>query len=59
MGEHKVEWEEGELSPIERCEQENFEFYGENGLELVEKRPENGRSSQKREHEEWVVLKLE
>ncbi|CAH8387248.1 unnamed protein product [Eruca vesicaria subsp. sativa] len=41
MGEHKVEREEGELSPTESYEQDNFEVCGDNGAEAVQKLPDN------------------
>lgn len=52
MVEHKVEREEGELSPTESFEQDNFEVYRENGLEPVQKLPDNVRSNKDREHKE-------
>jgi len=52
MGGHKVEREEGELSPTESCEQENFEVYKENGLEPVQKLPDNEISNTDREPKE-------
>ncbi|VVA94092.1 unnamed protein product [Arabis nemorensis] len=52
MVEHKVEREEGELSPTESFEQDNFEAYGENGLEPVQKLPDNVVSDKDGEHQE-------
>ncbi|XP_023643046.1 paired amphipathic helix protein Sin3-like 5 isoform X2 [Capsella rubella] len=53
MGGHKVEREEGELSPTESFEQDNFEVYKENGLvEPVEKLPDNERSNKDQEQKE-------
>ncbi|XP_024015380.1 paired amphipathic helix protein Sin3-like 5 isoform X2 [Eutrema salsugineum] len=51
-GEPKVEREEGELSPTESFEQDNFEVYRENGLESVQKLPDNVRSNKDLEHKE-------
>lgn len=52
MGENKVEREEGELSPTEISEHENIEVYKENGLEPVQKLPDNERSNKDREYKE-------
>lgn len=52
IGGHKVEREEGELSPTESFEQDNFEVYKENGLEPVQKLPDNERSNKDREQKE-------
>ncbi|XP_020890278.1 paired amphipathic helix protein Sin3-like 5 isoform X2 [Arabidopsis lyrata subsp. lyrata] len=52
MGEHKVEREEGELSPTEIFEHENIEVYKENGLEPVQKLPDNEISNKDREYKE-------
>ncbi|KAG2302536.1 hypothetical protein Bca52824_031187 [Brassica carinata] len=43
-GEHKVEREEGELSPTESLEHDNSEVYRDNGVESVQKRSDNVRS---------------
>ncbi|KAL1218756.1 Paired amphipathic helix protein Sin3-like 5 [Cardamine amara subsp. amara] len=52
MGEQKAEREEGELSPTESFEQDNFEVYKENGDKPVKKLPDNERSDKDREHKE-------
>ncbi|XP_010510993.1 PREDICTED: paired amphipathic helix protein Sin3-like 5 isoform X1 [Camelina sativa] len=52
MGGQRVEREEGELSPTESFEQDNFEGYKENGLEPVQKLPDNEKSSEDREDKE-------
>ncbi|CAN7027433.1 unnamed protein product [Brassica oleracea var. botrytis] len=43
--EHKVEREEGELSPTESFEHDNSEVYRDNGVESVQKLPDNVRSN--------------
>ncbi|CAH8388149.1 unnamed protein product [Eruca vesicaria subsp. sativa] len=43
--EHKVEREEGELSPTESFEHENSEVYRDNGVQSVQKLPDNVRSN--------------
>ncbi|KAF8106161.1 hypothetical protein N665_0146s0007 [Sinapis alba] len=55
MGEHKVEREEGELSPTESYEQDNFEVYRDNGVESVQKLPDNVGSNKEQEHKEGAV----
>ncbi|KAJ0265897.1 Histone deacetylase interacting domain-containing protein [Hirschfeldia incana] len=45
MGEHKVEREEGELSPNESFEHDNSEVYRDNGVESLQKLPDNVRSN--------------
>ncbi|KAF8081477.1 hypothetical protein N665_0884s0006 [Sinapis alba] len=45
MGEHKVEREEGELSSTESFEHDNSEVYRDNGVESVQKLPDNVRSN--------------
>uniref|UniRef100_A0A1J3ES60 Paired amphipathic helix protein Sin3-like 5 n=1 Tax=Noccaea caerulescens TaxID=107243 RepID=A0A1J3ES60_NOCCA len=56
MAEHKVEREEGELSPTESFEHDNFEVYTENGIEPVQKLPDNVRINKDQEHKEGVVV---
>ncbi|XP_018446128.1 paired amphipathic helix protein Sin3-like 5 [Raphanus sativus] len=55
MGEHKVEREEGELSPTESYEQENFEVDRDNGVESVQKLPNNVGSNKEEGHKEGAV----
>ncbi|XP_018457757.1 paired amphipathic helix protein Sin3-like 5 [Raphanus sativus] len=45
MGEHKVEREEGELSPTGSFEHDNSEVHRDNGMESVQKLPDNVRSN--------------
>lgn len=52
MGVQKVEREEGELSPTESFEQDNFEVYKENGVEPVQKLPDNEKSDKDQEDKE-------
>ncbi|KAF8091961.1 hypothetical protein N665_0430s0001, partial [Sinapis alba] len=47
MGDQKVEREEGELSPTESFEQDN---YRDNGVESVQKLPDNVGSNKEQEH---------
>ncbi|KFK40849.1 hypothetical protein AALP_AA2G049400, partial [Arabis alpina] len=56
MVEQKVEREEGELSPTESFEQDNFEAYSGNALEPVQKLPDNVRSNKDREHQEGACF---
>ncbi|CAA7047392.1 unnamed protein product [Microthlaspi erraticum] len=52
MVEQKVEREEGELSPTESFEHDNFEVYTENVIEPVQKLPDNVRSDKDGEQKE-------
>ncbi|CAF2133669.1 paired amphipathic helix protein Sin3-like 5 [Brassica napus] len=55
MGEQKVEREEGELSPTESYEQDNYEVYRDNGVESVQKLTDNVGSNKEQEHKEGAV----
>ncbi|KAL0736949.1 hypothetical protein Bca4012_013159 [Brassica carinata] len=55
MGEQKVEREEGELSPTESYDQDNFEVYRDNGVESVQKLPDNVGSNKEQEHKQGAV----
>ncbi|KAG2317114.1 hypothetical protein Bca4012_068007 [Brassica carinata] len=55
MGDQKVEREEGELSPTESFEQDNDEVYRDNGVESVQKLPDNVGSNREQEHKGGAV----
>ncbi|CAH8302693.1 unnamed protein product [Eruca vesicaria subsp. sativa] len=55
MEEQKVEREEGELSPTESFEQDNFEVHKDNGVESVQKLPDNVGSNREQENKEGAV----
>ena len=55
MGEQKVEREEGELSPTESYEQDNYEVYRDNGVESVQKLTDNVGSNKEQEQKEGAV----
>ncbi|KAJ0244111.1 Paired amphipathic helix protein Sin3-like 5 [Hirschfeldia incana] len=55
MRENKVEREEGELSPTESYEPENFEVDRDNGVESVQKLPDNVGSNKEQENKEGAV----
>lgn len=56
MAEQKVEREEGELSPTESFEHDSFEVYTENGIEPVQKLPDNVRMTKDQEHKDGGVV---
>ncbi|KAL0689904.1 hypothetical protein Bca4012_089582 [Brassica carinata] len=55
MGDQKVEREEGELSPTESFEQDNYEVYRDNGVECLQKLPDNVGNNKEQEHKGGAV----